>query len=190
MPCTRPARLAHVQSVSWTKLSSEVSYATSRITVGRDHVRRPDGSTGPYDWVEATDQVRVAAVVDGGLLLTSQHHYLVGHTLQLPGGNVESDEDPIACAQRELHEETGYHGGTWRLWGALCPLPGLSSMRVHLWSAQDLHLGEACRESAEGDLRVVRVSFAEAARAVESGRVNCLASTTLVLMLARSADHT
>lgn len=178
-----------MQSV-WTKLSSEVSYATPRITVGRDQVRRPDGSTGPYEWVEAPDQVRVGAIVDDGLLFTSQNHYLVGHTLQLPGGNVESDEDPRVCAQRELHEETGYYGGTWHLRGGLCPLPGLSSMRVYLWSARDLHLGEAHRESAERDLRVVRLSFAEAVRAVQDGRVNCLASTTLVLILARSADDT
>src|SRR4051812_27025427 len=97
----------------WTRLATRIVYATPRMRVHRDQVKRPDGNAGHYDWVEIPDQVRVAALVDDRLLLVDQHHYLVGRTLQLPGGNVDQQEDAYHAARRELAEETGYSGGTW-----------------------------------------------------------------------------
>ncbi|WP_189327390.1 NUDIX domain-containing protein [Streptomyces flaveus] len=148
---------------------------------------RPDGGQGPYDWVETPDQVRIAALVDGRLLVVEQYHYLVGPLWQLPGGTVDpDDENPQAAARRELAEETGYLGGVWTSQGDLFPLPGTTSARVHLWRAEHLTPGPAAPEPAEADLRVHHVPLADAAREALHGRLRCAPSAALVLAVAAS----
>jgi ADP-ribose pyrophosphatase len=134
-----------------------------------------------YDWVESADQVRVAAIVDGQLMLIHQDHYLTGPALQLPGGGIEDGEDSRSAARRELQQETGSHGGFWSKYGELHPLPSLSPIRVHLWLAQRLEQGPTARESAEADVRLIRMSLPEAVEAVRTGKVQCAASSALIL---------
>jgi ADP-ribose pyrophosphatase len=128
--------------------------------------------------------VRVAAVVDGHLLVVEQFHYLAGPLWQLPGGAVDpTDADPRAAAQRELAEETGYHGGTWSGHGFLYPMPGLTDCRIHLWRADSLSPGTTAPESAEADLKVRHIPLHEATAAVHKGLLRCAPSAALVLAL-------
>lgn len=159
---------------------------TPHLSVHRDRVTRPDGQAGIYDWVEAPDLVRVAALVNGCLLVVEQYHYLIGRTWQLPGGAVgPEDLDPRAAAERELREETGFDGGCWTSHGALHPLPGLSSLRVHLWVATEPGAGQPRGgDPGEADLKVHRVPVAEAVSAARDGRIGCAASAALVLAIA------
>jgi ADP-ribose pyrophosphatase len=168
----------------WQELASEVVLSTPHFDVHRDRVERPDGSPGQYDWISAPDQVRVAALVADTILLIDQHHYLIGRTLQLPGGSLEGEEGSEVAARRELQQETGFHGGVWAGAGTVSPLPGLAPTRVHLWSARDLTPGTATPEPSERDLRVVRMTLAEARDAVLAGRVQCAASALLIVRVA------
>ncbi|WP_323186568.1 NUDIX hydrolase [Streptomyces sp. NBC_00878] len=137
--------------------------------------------------METPDQVRIAALVDGRLLVVEQYHYLVGPLWQLPGGAVDpDDEDPQAAARRELAEETGYRGGAWTSQGTLFPLPGATPARVHLWRAEHLNSGAAALEPSEADLRVHHVSLADAVRETLDGRVRCAPSAALILAVAAS----
>ncbi|GGY97682.1 ADP-ribose pyrophosphatase [Streptomyces poonensis] len=166
-------------------------YTSEHLAVFRDEVIRPDGMDGTYDWVAVPDMVRVAALVDGDLLVAEQFHYLTGLMWQLPGGSVDpSDRDPLAAAQRELREETGYKGGLWTSYGAVNPLPGLTPARVHLWRAEHLVLGDAAPDPAEADLRLRRVSLRTAAQAVREGRLPCATSVALIraIVLGRDGD--
>ena len=172
------------QGSPWKKVSSALALRTEHMEVYRDQVRRPDGEIGPYDWVSVSDQVRVAAVIDGCLLLVEQHHYLVGQTLQLPGGNLDGAEPNETAARRELREEAGYIDGAWASHGYVTPLPGLTPSRVYLWSARDLTAGQAAPESSERDLRTRLLRLETARQAVLDGRVICAASAALILQMA------
>jgi 8-oxo-dGTP pyrophosphatase MutT (NUDIX family) len=166
---------------AWKRLETKTAYSTNRVSLHRDLVTRPDGQPDTYDWVETADQVRVAAVVNGELLLIRQDHYLTGTALQLPGGGVEKGEDSRSAAERELRQETGLHRGSWTSYGEVCPLPSLSPARVHLWFAYHLELGPTKRESSEADVRAIRISMLEAVQAVRTGKVQCAASAALIL---------
>ena len=168
----------------WRTVCSDVAYESRRMRVLRDRAVNPGGVAVDYDWFATADQVRVAAVVDGSILVVEQHHYLVGPLLQLPGGRVEGEEGSLCSAQRELAEETGYRRGNWTSAGDLVPLPALSPMRVHLWIATDLSPGPADLSSGESDLRVHALALDEAIAAVAAGRVRCAPSATLILLAA------
>ncbi|WP_143660477.1 NUDIX domain-containing protein [Streptomyces sp. JHA26] len=168
----------------WTRHGGTMPYHTPHFQVHRDEVTGPDGRRGDYDWVQAPDQVRVAALVDGQILLVEQYHYLAGALWQLPGGSVDpDDDDTLTAARRELAEETGYRGGTWTGHGSLHPLPGLTDCRVHLWRVDQPTSGPAATEPSEADLRTLRVPLPEAVAAIREGRLRCAPSAALVLSL-------
>jgi ADP-ribose pyrophosphatase len=173
----------------WDKIASEPILTTQHFRVYRDRVKRPDGVIGQYDWVAAPDQVRVAALVGDSLLLVDQYHYLVGQTLQLPGGNLEGRESSEDAARRELQQETGYSGGDWISHGFVSPLPALTPARVHLWSVRNLTRTTASPEPSESDLRIVELAIQAAKEAVLAGRVQCAASASLIQQVLACARH-
>lgn len=168
----------------WVQHVSVTGWAGARLTVKRDEVTTPGGTAGAYEWVAAPDLVRVAIVVDDAVLMIRQYHYLAGEMLQCPGGGVDPGEDPLAAAQREVAEETGYTGGFWIAYGAPYPLPGLTPARVHLYTAQDTVPGPAHLEPGEADARPEWLPLSGAVDAVRTGRLGCAASAALVLAIA------
>jgi ADP-ribose pyrophosphatase len=75
--------------------------------------------------------------------------------LELPAGTLEDGEAPLQSARRELAEETGLTGGTWREVTAFYTTPGFCRERMHLFFAKGVEAGTASPESDE-ELEVVR----------------------------------
>jgi len=75
--------------------------------------------------------------------------------LELPAGTLEEGESPLESARRELEEETGLTGGTWRELAAFYTTPGFCRERMHLFAAEGVERGDASPEDDE-DLEVVR----------------------------------
>ncbi len=169
----------------WTHHSTSPLLERRFFTAMSDQVTTPTGTEGLYDWIQAPDLVRVAAVSGDSIYIVEQHHYLPDQVLwQLPGGNIDPGEDPDTAVARELSEEVGATAASWRGFGAVLPMPGLTPARVHLFSAEDLHLGDAHPDDTETDLTAKPVPLDIAVQAALDGRIGCAASAQLVLAVA------
>jgi ADP-ribose pyrophosphatase len=80
--------------------------------------------------------------------------------LELPAGTLDEGEEPLASARRELDEETGLTGGSWRAGPAFWTAPGFCRERMHLFFAEGLEEGDQRPETDES-IEVVRVPVSE-----------------------------
>ena len=81
----------------------------------RDDVALPDGTQATREYVKHPGAVAVVPILDDGrIVLVRQFRYPVGKiTLEMPAGKLDAGEDTLACAKRELQEETGYVAREW-----------------------------------------------------------------------------
>lgn len=96
-------------------------------------VRETDTSTGS---VTGSPEMDASLEV---LMIRQYRRAIDEYLLELPAGTREWDEDWLACAQRELREETGYRADKIVLIGEFWPSPGLSSELMRLCLATGLH---------------------------------------------------
>ncbi len=57
---------------------------------------------------------------------------------EFPAGTLEPNEAPLACAKRELAEETGFGAKKWKKLGSFYPAPGVSTEFMRLYLAAGL----------------------------------------------------
>ena len=92
----------------------------------------------------------VAALPDGRLVMERQFRYPVGRTMiEFPAGKLDPGEGGLACAQRELLEETGYRARRWAQAGVMHPVIGYATEFIEVWLADDLIAGERHLDDGE-----------------------------------------
>jgi ADP-ribose pyrophosphatase len=103
--------------------------------------------------------------------LIRNYRVAVGRELiELPAGTLTPGEEPLAAAQRELCEETGYRGGRWERMQTFFPSPGILDERMVLYRASQLTAGAPAREHGE-EIENLVVSWDEALRMVRAGKI-------------------
>jgi ADP-ribose pyrophosphatase len=107
--------------------------------------------------VEHPGAVAIVAVdTDGMVALVRQPREAARkELLELPAGTLEEGEQPLDSARRELEEETGLTGGTWRELTAFFTTPGFCRERMHLFVAEGVESGPASPEEDE-QLELIR----------------------------------
>jgi len=109
--------------------------------------------------------------------------------LELPAGKIDAGEDILACARRELQEETGYEGSHWRHLGVMHPCIGYSDERIEIFIATGLtHVGHSLDDGEF--LEVTRMSLAEARAAVFDGRITDAKTITALFWAERELAGT
>lgn len=141
-------------SEPWNVLESEYLIRRPWLTARRERLELPDGRIVPeYYVLEYPDWVNVIAVTeDGCAVLERQYRHGIGCTAwEIPCGVLEqTDVSPLAGAQRELLEETGYGGGQWTLLDKLSGNPASTNNWTHCFLARGVRrIGEPHLDAGE-----------------------------------------
>ncbi len=117
----------------------------------RDTVRLPDGREATREYVRHPGAVMIIAQLDDGqLVLERQYRYPVQSVmLEFPAGKLDAGETSLACAQRELLEETGYTARRWAKAGVLHPVISYSTEFIDIWFAKNLTAGQRQLDAGE-----------------------------------------
>jgi ADP-ribose pyrophosphatase len=154
------------------RLDGGVVYEGHFLQVTKDRIALPDGSESYREFIRHPGAVVIVPVFDDGrVLLEKQFRYPNDKVfIEYPAGKIDPGEDPLACAKRELLEETGY---TARRWDFICTIHNAiaySDEHLELYLARDLTAGEAQLDEGEF-LEVYTSTLPELLEQVRSGTI-------------------
>lgn len=171
------------------KIKSERIHTGKIISLDRDTVRFPDGSTGEMDMVRHPGASAIVPFLsdptgdDPQILLLKQYRYAAGGYLyEIPAGRLDAGEDPRHCAERELKEETGCTAERLEQVSTILTTPGFSDEQIHLFIASGLERGEHHREADEF-MTVETLTLSDALRLIQTGEIRD-AKTALGILFA------
>lgn len=132
-------------------LDSEVKYRGVIVNVTIDHAQLVDGRTVLREVVHHSGGVSVLPVDDAGnCYMVRQFRYPAGETmLEIPAGKREKGEEPLACAVRELSEETGFEADSLVDLGHFYATPGYCNEVIYVYLATGLHPGKSHPDDGE-----------------------------------------
>ncbi|MEM6332929.1 MAG: NUDIX hydrolase [Planctomycetota bacterium] len=189
-------------------LSDVAVFEGARFSIGRVELAGRGGGAVTREVVRPADAVVVLPIVEkaenqkmlkaenggGGptVVMIRNRRWAVGRELwELPAGTIEAGEDPAACAERELTEETGYRllppeapetpegsqggaegsgGGRMTRLTAFYPSPGFCTEKLTLFAAVGLERGAQSLDPTE-EIAVEPMPMSRALRMVRDGDV-------------------
>ena len=178
---------------TWETLSRRTILNHSKYLIVESHtVKLPDGHIiTDWPWLITPDYVNVLGMTDEGeFLCFRQTKYAVNGTSLAPvGGYLEPGEQPLAAAQRELLEETGYQATDWVDLGQYAVDGNRGAGTAYLYLARG-----ACRvsEASPDDLeeqQLLRLSRSELEAALAAGEFKLLSWATVVSLALRYVQH-
>ena len=174
-----------------TLLSSKVVYQGPLFRVLHDKLIEPGGKPSERDVIRHNGSVVILAIDksrnanDPWIVMERQYRHAAQQFLwELPAGKLDAGEDPLAGAQRELEEETGYRARKWQPLIEYYGSPGFLGESMKVFLAEGLLAGDAHPEDDENiEFRLVKLS--EVAKMIEKGVIKDGKTLCSVLLYAR-----
>lgn len=159
------------------QIESAEIYRGPIVTLNRDKIRFPDGSTSDFDIARHPGASAIVPFLsdprgdEPQLLMLRQYRYAAGGYLyEIPAGRLDGDETPETCAVRELKEETGCSAEQMEPLTTFLTTPGFTDEIIHIFMATGLTHGAHEREADEFvELVVMRLS--EALELIRDGKI-------------------
>ncbi len=134
-----------------TKVDGREVYDGYFLKVQSDQVRLPSGQPATREYIRHPGAVVVLPVFDdGSILMERQFRYPLNRVfIEFPAGKIDPGEDPLACAKRELREETGYTARDWQFVCTIHNAIAYSDEHLDLYLARGLTAGKAALDEGE-----------------------------------------
>jgi ADP-ribose pyrophosphatase len=151
----------------------------------RVRLRLPDNNEHSYDLVKHHGAVTILPVDSQGNIWFVRQ-FRVGaeqELLELPAGLLEENEEPEACAAREVREEIGMAARRLQKLGEFFMVPGYSTEKMIAYLATDLY-DSVLPADADEFLERVSIPPGEVTRMINSGQIQD-GKTLATLLLAQ-----
>jgi len=160
--------------VPWQVLERRTLISRRWLTVYEDRVKLANGrEMAEFHVLDSPTWAGVLCLTaDDEIVLVRQYrHGIAGESLELPAGVIEPGEEPLAGAQRELREETGYLAESWQPIVSVATEPSRHTVRAHFFCALGATPSGVRALDESEDIDVVRVPRAEVLGLIDSGRI-------------------
>jgi ADP-ribose pyrophosphatase len=172
-------------------VSSEVVFECPLFRVRHDKLIEPGGKQAERHVIRHNGSVVILALdnsknkKDPWVVIERQYRHAANQYLwEVPAGKLDAGEEPLAGAQRELEEETGYRAKKWWPLVEYYASPGFLGESMKVFVAEGLIPGDAHPEDDEQiEIRLVRLS--DALRMIEKGAILDGKTLTSVLLYSR-----
>jgi 8-oxo-dGTP pyrophosphatase MutT (NUDIX family) len=124
----------------WRVRSSTYLIESEHLRIRSDEIELPSGVVLPNYYVrESLGFVMAFALTPAReVVLVRQYRYGIDQVIvELPAGSIDPGEAPLACARRELSEETGYTALRWEHLATVPAEPVRSNSLLHAFLAFD-----------------------------------------------------
>ncbi|MGX4642315.1 NUDIX domain-containing protein [Massilia sp. SYSU DXS3249] len=139
---------SHLKEV---RLDGETVYDGKFLKVSRDRIQLPDGSVSYREYMRHPGAVVILPLLDDGrVLLERQFRYPNDRVfIEFPAGKIDPGEEHLACARRELEEETGYTATDWRFVCTIHNAIAYSDEHLEIFLARGLTAGTPKLDAGE-----------------------------------------
>lgn len=163
------------------QLSTAKMYSGDLLHVHRDEVRLPNGKVSVREYIRHPGAVVVLPLTESGeLILERQYRYPLGRDfIEVPAGKIDPGEQTLACAQRELLEETGYKARDWRYVTTVYPCIGFADEKLVYYLAQGLEF-EGHQRDEDEFMEIFSLPLDQALAMVRTGEI-CESKTIIGL---------
>ena len=152
-------------------INSQTKYDGKIIKLNVDEVQLPDGTKSYREYVRHSGGAAVLFVKDGKVLLVRQFRYAYGKSIyEIPAGKIDSGEEPLCAAARELEEETGYCPKLVHMID-LYPSPGYTDEVIHIYKAVSSEFAKQNLDDGEF-LNTEFIGIEEVMEMIDKGEIN------------------
>ncbi|HKV89039.1 MAG TPA: NUDIX hydrolase [Candidatus Dormibacteraeota bacterium] len=154
-----------------------------------DVIRLPDGTEAVYTVLTNPDSAFVVPRFENGdtVLVRQWRHAWDESSWEVPAGTFNGNEEPLACARRELGEETGLVAARYTSLGVVHGAAFLTGS-AHLFLAEGITESDRNPETYEQDMEVLRLPFVEALESALKGQIVHSGSITALCRAARKLE--
>ena len=158
-----------------TMLKRVKKYECSFLTLYEDDVKLPNQKISKRVVIKHPGGACVLPLLpDGKIILTKQFRYPIEQvSIEIPAGKKDVvGEDSLACATRELEEETGYQSNHISHMFTLHPCVGYSDEKLDIFIAKDCYKIDQPKPMDEDEtIELLIVDRNEAKKLLEEGSI-------------------
>jgi ADP-ribose pyrophosphatase len=163
----------------WKTLGQELLVsAPPWLSLYRERVELPSGRViDDFYRIVLPDFVSIVPVTEAGdwVMVRGYKHGLGRVTLTPPAGLIEPGETPLAAAQRELLEETGYTAERWKPLGHFVVDGNRQCGTMHVFLATGACRVQEAQEDDSEALRIEHLNLSRVIAALSNGEIGNLA---------------
>jgi len=153
--------------------NTRVAYKGRIFSFMTEDVTLPNDCRAEMAYVRHPGSTAIVPLLDDNTVIMERQyrHPVRDYLFEIPAGTMDPGETALACARRELEEETGYVANEFIELGKVHILPAYSDELIHLYLARGLSL---TKQNLDPDeiIKVVEYPLDQALQMIETGKIS------------------